>query len=347
MDGCVDSILKIVDVRHPLIAAFAPSDDSVCQDSGIPVQFSDGSTGATGWNWDFNDGTTSTLQNPSHIFTLAGNRTVRLVINDDIPCYDTVYHTIYVDSLPFLSFVTDKHSICVGEQVHFTPDYLNTALSLNWNFGDGVYWKQNSATAHSFDQPGTYWVTLAADFPVCADLERRDSVVVNALPVVNLGPDSVLCLDGPSIRVTDVNNASDPTISWLWSTGATGSFIDIVHPGLYTVTATRGDCSTSENVIVNKDCYTDIPNAFSPNGDGNNDYFYPRQLLTQGVTAFTMTVFNRWGQKVFETTKPNGRGWDGKFNEKDQPMGVYIYQIRAVMKNGRIEEYNGNVTLVR
>lgn len=347
MDGCVDSILKIVDVRHPLIAAYTSSDDSVCQDSGVPVQFNDASTGATSWNWDFNDGATSTLQNPSHLFTLAGNRTVRLVVSDNIPCYDTVYHNIYVDSVPFLSFLTDKHSICIGEQVHFTPNYLNTARSLNWDFGDGVHWKESGATAHSFDQPGTYWVTLTADFPVCADLERTDSVVVNAMPVVYLGPDSVLCLDGPSIRVTDINNASDPTISWLWSTGATGSFIDIVHPGLYTVTATRGDCSTSENVTVNKDCYTDVPNAFSPNGDGTNDYFYPRQLLTKGVTSFTMTVFNRWGQKVFETTKPNGRGWDGKFNEKDQPMGVYIYQIKAVMKNGRVEEYNGNVTLVR
>lgn len=347
LDGCVDSVIKIVDVRHPLVAAFTSGEDSVCQDSGVPVQFNDGSTGATGWSWDFNDGTTSNLQNPSHIFTLAGTRNVRLIVNDDLPCYDTTYHNIYVDSLPFLSFVTDKHSICMGDRVNFTAEYLNTALSLNWDFGDGTHWKQEDGTSHSFDQPGTYWVTVTADFPVCADVQKTDSVVVNAFPVVNLGPDSVLCLDGPSIRVTDVNNAADPTISWKWSTGATGSFIDIVHPGLYSVTATRGDCGTTDNVIVNKDCYTDIPNAFTPNGDGNNDYFYPRQLLSEGVASFTMTVFNRWGQKIFETTRPNGRGWDGKFNEKDQPMGVYLYQINVIMKNGRAEEYTGNVTLVR
>ncbi len=60
-----------------------------------------------------------------------------------------------------------------------------------------------------------------------------------------------------------------------------------------------------------------------------------------------MTIVNRWGQKVFETTNTDGRGWDGKFNEKVQPMGVYIYQIHVVLKNGRTEDYTGNVTLVR
>lgn len=348
VDGCIDSVTKLVDVRHPLIAAFNNDVDSVCQTDGTPIQFNDASTGAvTGWFWDFNDGSASNSQNPAHIFSLAGNRQVRLVIQDAIPCYDTAYHNIYVDSLPFLTVVADKHAICMGDKVNFTADYLNTAVDLNWNFGDGSHWSQSGSTTHSFEQEGIYTITITASYPVCGSAVITDSVVVRSLPVVNLGPDSVLCLDGPSITVTDINNASDPSVTWMWNTGATTSSINIVHPGIYSVTATRNDCSTTENIEVNKDCYTDIPNAFTPNGDGRNDYFYPRQLLSQGVAGFTMTVFDRWGQKVFETTQTNGRGWDGRFNDKDQPMGVYIYNIKAVLKNGRIEEYNGNVTLVR
>lgn len=348
IDGCIDSITKLVDTRHPLIAKFNSDVDSICQTSGIPVQFTDASVGAvTGWHWDFSDGGTSSIQSPSHVFSLAGTRNVRLVINDAIPCYDTVYHNIYVDSLPFLEVVTDKHAICKGDAVNFTANYLNTALSLNWDFGDGTHWKQNNGTSHSYENTGTYFLTVTADYPVCADAVYTDSVVVKALPVVNLGPDSVLCLDGPSIRVTDINNAADPTVSWLWNTGATTSFIDIVHPGIYTVTATRNDCSTTGDIEVNKDCYTDVPNAFTPNGDGYNDYFYPRQLLSKGVVSFSMVIFDRWGQKVFESTKIDGRGWDGKFNDKNQPMGVYIYQIKADLKNGKSEDYTGNVTLVR
>lgn len=347
LDGCLDSVMKFIDVSHPLIAAFSPSRDSVCQPSGTAVVFSDASTGATAWSWDFNDGTFATQQNPTHTFALAGNRNVRLIVSDKIPCYDTAYRQVYVDSLPFMEFVTDKHSLCAGDKVTFTPSFLYTAQSLNWDFGDGVYWKENGTTGHSFDQPGTYWVKLTGKFPVCEDVMKMDSVVVHAFPLVNLGPDSVLCLDGPALHIGDRNNAGNPAMRWLWNTGATTAYIDVVHPGEYKVTASMGDCATTERVVVNKDCYTDIPNAFTPNGDGSNDYFYPRQLLSKGVASFSMTVVNRWGQKVFETTHISGRGWDGKFNGKEQPMGVYIYQIRTVLKNGREETYNGNVTLVR
>jgi gliding motility-associated-like protein len=348
LDGCIDSLTRFVDIQHPLVSSFTMSDDSLCQTDATPVQFTDVSIGnRVAWHWDFGDGATSTAQNPSHAYTLAGTHQVRLVINDTIVCYDTAFKNIYVDSLPFVHLVTDKHAICEGDEVNFALDYLHPALNVNWDFGDGVHWLQEEGTTHSYDNAGTYWVTATANYPVCDAAVIRDSVVVSGYPVVYLGPDSVMCLDGPSITLADQNNNGNPAVTWLWSTGATTSSITVVHPGIYAVTATEKDCSTTDQVVVNKDCYTDIPNAFTPNGDGENDYFYPRQLLAKGVTGFTMTVFNRWGQKVFETANPDGRGWDGKFNEKEQPMGVYIYQIHAVMKNGKIEDYNGNVTLVR
>ena len=90
-----------------------------------------------------------------------------------------------------------------------------------------------------------------------------------------------------------------------------------------------------------------MPNAFTPNGDGANDYFYPRQLLSKGVVAFKMTIYNRWGEKIWETDKTDGRGWDGKFNGSEQPQGVYIYMMDVFFKNQTHETYRGNVTLLR
>lgn len=349
-DGCIDSVLKTVDIRHPLIAAFNRSDDSVCQTDQEPIQFTDVSTGnIVGWNWDFGDGTPgSTLQNPAHQYTRAGLHQVRLIINDKIPCYDTIYHTVYVDSLPFLELNLDRYAICVGEKLNLSLDYLQPAVRVNWVFADGTYWSDAfGETAHSYDMPGTYWVSVKVDYPVCAATQATDSVVVKAFPVVYLGSDSVLCLDGPSVLLSDLNNANNPAMNFRWSTGETTPSIRVVHPGTYSVTVSEDDCATTEDVVINKDCYTDIPNAFTPNGDGDNDYFYPRQLLSKGVASFTMSVFNRWGQKVFETSNPNGRGWDGKFNEKEQPLGVYVYQIKVILKNGKAEEYSGNVTLIK
>lgn len=349
-NGCSDSAVKIININHPIHAAFNVSADTVCQNAATPVSFTNTSIGnITTWNWDFGMGTngSAATQNPSFQYPTAGTYTVRLIVGDVIPCYDTAYHSIKVDSMPFLSFGQDKHAICVGEDVRFTATYANTAPFLNWDFGDGTTWNQSDATNHGYDRAGLFFTTVKGDFGACGVLTFKDSVVVNAFPKVDLGPDSALCLDGPAIRVSNLNNTNPAGTKLLWSTGATTPDINIVHPGIYTLTATLNDCATTERITINKDCYTDIPNVFSPNNDGVNDYFYPRQLLSKGVTAFAMTIYNRWGEIIFKTNVADGRGWDGKFNGKNQPMGVYIYQMKVLLKNGRMEDYTGNVTLVR
>lgn len=348
--GCIDSVIKTVDVTHPFNADFTRSADTICLSEGLPVTFTDGSTGdISNWNWSFGEGTSSTVQSPSYVFTEAGSHTIRLIIKEeDLPCYDTAYSIVQVDSMPYFKISQNKYVICAGEALNFTAEYYsNTINNISWNFGDGTQWDQLGSSSHSYENPGLYRITVDADFGVCGISHHTDSIVVNAKPVVNLGPDSVLCLDGASLTVFDINNASDPSVTWYWNTGATTPSINITHPGIYSLTAAKDNCATTETIEVNKDCYIDIPNVFTPNGDGVNDYFLPRQLLSKGVVGFTMTVFNRWGQKVFESASANGRGWDGKFNDKNQPMGVYIYQINAVMKNGRTENYSGNVTLMR
>lgn len=349
LDGCMDSTQKVVDVTHPLQAVFSTSADTVCLSSGTVVNFTDASIGnITNWYWNFGEGLPSAVQNPSYVFTQPGSHNIRLVVKDSLMCLDTTYRIVQVDSTPYFTILQDKHAICAGESVTFNSNYYATTIrNIAWNFGDGGQWSEVGDANHHYETPGVYWITADADFGICGISHSTDSVVVNAFPKVDLGPDSVLCLDGPSITIRDSKNVGNPAMKWQWNTGATSSFIEVVHPGTYSVTASINDCATTESVDVNKDCYTDIPNAFTPNGDGVNDYFYPRALLSKGVVGFSMTVYNRWGEKIFETTNPNGRGWDGRFNEKIQPMGVYIYQIDAVLKNGRTESYKGNVTLVR
>jgi gliding motility-associated-like protein len=346
-NGCRDSLVKLVSVYHPLIAGFTQSEDSVCQAAGTMVQLSDTSTGASGYFWDFGDGTTSNLQNPSHIYSLAGTHQIIQVIRDNIPCYDTAVHSIFVDSLPYLDLITDKTDICQGDEVNFTLNYLQPSLDVHWNFGDNIHWEEALGTSHSYDQEGNYMVTVQVDYPVCPATHDTVAITVHPFPVVDLGPDSVLCLDGNPILLRNLYTANDPLTTWRWNTGDSSETLQVVHPGTYSLTGTLIECSTTESVKIDKDCYIDMPNAFSPDGDGENDYFFPRQYLSQGVIAFSMNIFNRWGQKVFETTSTTGRGWDGRFNDKEQPMGVYIYNITVKYKNGRDEKYTGNVTLIR
>ena len=87
----------------------------------------------------------------------------------------------------------------------------------------------------------------------------------------------------------------------------------------------------------------DVPNAFSPNGDGFNDILYVRG---QGVTDFIFKVFNRWGEKFFETTDLK-IGWDGIYKTKPQDMDVYVWELNALMENGARVVRSGNVSLLR
>lgn len=87
-----------------------------------------------------------------------------------------------------------------------------------------------------------------------------------------------------------------------------------------------------------------IPTAFSPNGDGVNDIF---RVVKQNVAEFLLQIFNRWGEKVFETSDVN-EGWDGIYKDTPQPMGVFMWQMKYKLKGKNDSKFeSGNVTLVR
>jgi gliding motility-associated-like protein len=350
---CSDSATKPITISHPLIAAFTPSADTICV--GSTVAFTNTSTANTinntdpSYFWDFGDGSSSVAQHPSHQFNTPGVYNVMMVVQNFVPCTDTAYKLVYVDSVPSLSFNRSDTAICMGDHIDFTALYSANGLQhIAWNFGDSPDLTPDvNPGRHAFDAPGTYTVTLSGNYRVCDDISTTAQVTIKPLPVINLGPDTAICLDAASILLADNINASNPKAQWQWSTGAKTSAIEVKHHGLYKATVTIDQCSATDEVNVVKDCNIDIPNSFTPNNDGANDYFFPRQLLSKGVAGFRMVIFNRWGQKIFETTNLSGRGWDGRFNEKEQPTGVYIYSIQVVMKNQRTEEYTGNVTLLR
>ena len=87
-----------------------------------------------------------------------------------------------------------------------------------------------------------------------------------------------------------------------------------------------------------------VPNVFSPNGDGQNDKLYANLV---GVKEFKIyRIFNRAGQKVFETTNP-AEGWDGTINGVPQALDTYVWMVEAVSKYGAPIRETGLVTLLR
>lgn len=118
-------------------------------------------------------------------------------------------------------------------------------------------------------------------------------------------------------------------------------------PGNYTVTA-YGNCDTvSQTVAVNEcpeaPCTIFVPNAFSPNGDGQNDMLFVRSNCT-GSLQFN--IYNRWGELVFSGNDVS-TGWDGKFRGKDCEPAVFTYTLEAQLSDGTVKKNSGNISLVK
>jgi gliding motility-associated-like protein len=349
---CLDSVTKQLILNHPLTADFDISADSICQNGTII--FTNNSVAAPAtipfyW-WDFKDGGVDSIFNPTHKYVRYGVYNVAMTITDYLGCKKTAYKTVVVDSLGSASFFSDT-IVCAGQSIQFLGDYSEIGGTYaRWDFADGHTINDKFTIEHAFINPGVYDVQLTAHYRICPDTNYHQNIVVRPYPSVDLGKDTSICPNGAAFMIRDlVSPSGDPTLHYSWNTPTkdTTSYVEIHHPGVYSLTVDKEGCKVTDTLVVKKNCYIDIPNVFTPNGDGYNDYFLPRQLLSRNVTRFNMTIFNRWGDIVFQTDKVDGRGWDGKVNDKPQPEGVYVYLIKASFDNATNENYQGNITLLR
>ena len=135
---------------------------------------------------------------------------------------------------------------------------------------------------------------------------------------------------------------------YLWQDNSTDSFYRVTESGVYKVTVTNncGSASAQKSVeLYANECALWIPTGFSPNGDGKNDIF--RVISYCPVNNFSIHVFNRWGEIVYESNDIT-LGWDGTFKERPAPLDVYVYYIEYLNYcKGAMDKRAGNVTLLR
>jgi len=253
---------------------------------------------------------------------------------------------IYTKNIPVLT-ATDS-VICTGNEITFDASNLGDDKNgIVWSVSGDNDVDNVNPLRHSFDAVGTYTISATPLHKYCPSPTLTQLVHVFPYPVIDLGPDTAICIGSKSITIGDNINAGNLKAKYMWNTNETTPKIVVTKPGVYYATMILNGCPVSDTVTVLNDCYMDVPNAFTPNGDGSNDYFLPRQFLTKGLISFKMDIFNRWGTLIFSTQNVNGIGWDGKLNGVPQPEGVYIFKIDASFKDGQIESHTGNLTLLR
>lgn len=255
---------------------------------------------------------------------------------------------VNVVSVPVLSLHLSDTVACVGGYVTLTATNTGEAYTkIKWETGDGDSIINTTPLIHSYVKQGVYTITVSTNYDICGVKSVQRNIAIFDNPIVDLGPDTTICSGNSVVTLSDNLNFSNPNAKWAWSTGANTPTIPVTAPGVYYLKVIINGCEVVDSVVVTDGCYLNIPNAFTPNGDGINDTYMPRPLMVAGATSFKMSIYNRWGQEVFQTSRVDGGGWDGKFNGVLQPEGVYIYMIQAVFIDGSREEHHGNLTLLR
>jgi len=206
------------------------------------------------------------------------------------------------------------------------------------------YLWSNGTTERSIlvNHTGIYHVTVT-DINGCKGSDTTIITTILPGPKGFIPKDTSICSYG-----TLTLNAAGGFKNYLWSTRSTASSITVNQPGNYSLQVTdHNACTAKETVTVTlKQCMEGfyIPNAFTPNNDGKNDIFKP--LLFGNVTRYSFIIYNRFGQKVFETTDLS-RGWYGSLHGMNLPGDVFIWTCTYQFAGSEKEMKKGTVMLVR
>lgn len=326
----------------------------------VPVQFTDASASVspiTSWNWNFGDpsssSNSSTQQNPTHAYSAGGWYNVTLIVSSANGCPDTVVQPVYVYPQPDPGFTTSGY--CLNEGTTFndisTVD-TGSVVSWQWDFGDNTGSVLNQPS-HTYASAGTWNVTLivTSNFG-CSDTIGQP-VVVYPSPIASFSASPAGAANSyQTVQFTDQSQPVGNIVAWWWDFGDSTNAsqqnpshvwtVSGVYPVLLAVTDTNG-CTDTAVIDYIISTPPDVPNAFSPNGDGHNDYF---QVYGGPFTELEVRIYNNWGELIYVGTNQLP-GWDGTRDGIPQPVGVYVYTVHAVTPDGDAHELHGDVTLLR
>ena len=358
---CDDTATIFVNIYPEINADFTYSYDTCIAG---PVSFNNLSiTGAgaiTSNLWEFGDGNINSEDSPNYLYSAPGNIPVTLTVEDINGCVDDTTQIIeWFPAPPILIIEPSIYKGCIPQNVFFnnlsTP--IDDTYDIVWDFGDGNTSGEISPT-YIYETPGVFDVSLSVTSPLGCSISDffPNLITVEPSPLANFiyTPNPPTNFQ-PDVEFTDL---SIDAVQWFWNFNDIDNSFDqnpvytFPDTGLQQVTLivthTSGcqDTLTQFIDVVPKVAYF-LPNAFTPNFDSINDEFFGKGFF-DGMENFKMTIWNRWGELVFETSDYR-EGWNGrKLNVgKDSPQGVYVVVVTYTGPRGRDVELKGFATIVK
>lgn len=319
----------------------------------LTVDFFNNTKGATTYKYTFGDGgviTSNTLlpEKQTHIFTKPGTYVVELYATNGCSTATTT-ETITVFAQPLAAFTADKTIGCPNLEVKFANKSAG-AVSYQWDFGDGSSPSNLIEPTHVYKNSGIYTVKLTAfnsqGCSFTSTLTNYIEIVAPPKAAFSISPAAIISIPSYTFKFTDESSNKPQTYRWDFGDGTNSSLKDPSHKytdtGKYLVklkVINEQGCldSTQKYVqITGVPGYLYVPNSFIPGSTSS-----PLQkfiAIGSGIKTWRMTVFNKWGQVLWETTKLNDgkpeEGWDGTYKNVPQPQGIYFWKIDVELING-------------
>lgn len=361
---------------NQLPTANAGVSQSVCVGSTFTLGGSVGGV-ATGGTWSGgggtyapNNATLNAVYTPSAAEYAAGYVQLLLTTNDPAgPCSSdtaSVYHYFFQN--PVVDFTVDDPDGCPVHCVQFTDQSTvgggATIVSWNWTFDDGSPSDNAQDPAHCFSSSGYYDITLTvtSNQGCTTTLVEPDYIFVFPVPIAGFTPNPV----GATVldpEIVMMNQSSPDVVAWDWNFGdgdsvavnepfnsdPTHIYPDVANSSYWVtlvVTNNYGCMDTVQHqVFIGPEFTFFIPNAFTPNGDGVNDFFWGQGI---GIAVYDLWIFDRWGDLIWHGDHEDKK-WDGKANGglEVAQQDVYVWKVKLLDVFGKTHRYMGTVTLVK
>ncbi len=342
--GCTATIIKDVNIYQLPVITVSPDTVICVTDAAVLTAY-----GASTYTWSPGATLSCTNCNPTHATPLVV--TSYTVVGADIhgcKSWDTTTVLLRTNTISAAGVDT---AICAGVVV---PLWDTGGTKYTWIPGLGLS-DPHAADPMANPMQTTKYMVIA-QLAGCIPDTNYVLIYVHPLPTVDAGPDQTLVAGSKAqLQATGYN-----IYKYRWDNPGTLSCDSCANPVAsmsvttrYKVTVTSDfGCLNSDTVTIHIICDKSqlfIPNSFTPNGDGENDVFYPRGIGVSTIKSFR--IYNRWGQLLFERSGINindeSNAWDGSYNGGTPRPDVYVWVVDAICETGEPISLKGDVTIIR
>ena len=268
-------------------------------------------------------------------------------------CSDNAIDSVLIEVLPAIGVdIETSDTLCYGTPGWASADVLNSGTyTISWGTNPPLFDEIIEDIAGSSHLLQVYDDNQGCTFDTLVLIPNYSPI--SASFSVNPNEECIAFEDNP-VEFIDLSQYG-LSGTWTFGNGVSEPYVPGINPSMtyeqsgdYTITleiVNEGDCpdSTGLDICILPPTPIFIPDIFSPNDDGFNDFLYVRG---KGIVDMQFLVYDRWGQLMFESNDPEV-GWDGKHRGQPMPSGVYAYFLRVSTNDGARSEFKGDITLVR